>query len=82
MPVHPCKDIVLVFVQPMLNLCDLTRLSQETQSGSQKKEAIRTQISYFSSVKIRRFLKMFPFFFRTKHPQDGPNLIPLGTARR
>lgn len=44
MPVHPCKDIVLLLVQQMLNLCDLMRLSHETQSGSQKKEAIRTQI--------------------------------------
>lgn len=82
MPVHPCKDIVLVLVQQMLNLCDLMRLSHETQSGSQKKEAIRTQIFYLSSVKILRFLKTFSFFFRTKHPHDGPNLIPAGTARR
>lgn len=78
MPVHPCRDIVLVLVQPMLNLCDLTRLSHETQSGSQKKEAIRTQISHLFSVKILRFLKTFSFFVRTKHPHDGPNLIPTG----
>lgn len=60
-------------------LCQLIRLSNEAQGGSQKGDAIKIQISCQFPDKTCKLLKfVFPFSLVPKPPLDGLNLPPPG----